>query len=175
MKSTCILYFVVLLDNVWQGKKENNFCTKDISSIVMGMLFFVDFDTIAGIKCCCRQDSFSVIGPKKTFCSLLRLNGWLRWKSLLLFYPLGWWYYTFVLMSILWNQKKMLVNMFLFHQLFSMTLEKTSHKYSIQYTTYGIGLFHLLCFKPKTFFKDLPILMRKLLLFLRYSSRHSNY
>ena len=130
----------------------------------MGTLFFVDFDTIAGIKCCCRQDSFSVISPKKPSASFW---GWIAdYVEKVCYYFTHWDGGT---IHLYWCQycetKKMLVNMFLFHLLFSMTLEKTSHKNSIQYTTYGIRLFYLLCFKPKTSFKDLPILMRKLLLF----------
>ena len=43
--------------------------------------------------------------PQKNLRFLLSLNGWLRCKGLLLFHPMGCWFYTFVLMSILWNQK----------------------------------------------------------------------
>ena len=55
----------------------------------MGTLFFVDFDTIAGIKCCCRQDSFSVISPKKTILLSSEVEWLIMLKKIVIISPIG--------------------------------------------------------------------------------------
>ena len=134
----------------------------------MGTLFFVDFDTIAGIKCCCRQDSFSVIGPKKNILLSSEVEWLIMLKKFVIISPIGMVELYICIDVNIVKPKKIPCRSICFCSTYYFLRQKKKLQTNILSNTLymkWIGSFYLLYFKPKTSFKHLPILMRKLLLF----------